>query len=166
MKHTSRILVVSDNKEAVRRDYLQSLDSVFRNVEFVRDENCAMAAMEQQPFDVVLLDSRKADANGLAVLRSMKQRWPQSEVVIIAGAATIAKAKEAIRLGAYDYVAKPISPQKVVDLATCALTKKAWTIHRVSDLASISECCPPNSRPVHRLAGNNGAKNFRRREKS
>jgi len=73
---------------------------------------------------------------------------------------------KAIGIGAYDYVAKPISPQKVINLATCTLTQKAWTIHRVSDLASISECCSGNSKPAHRSAGNNGAKNFRRREKS
>jgi len=149
MNNARRILVVSD-KEAVRSGYLQSLDGVFRNVEFVSDESCAMDAVEQQPFDLVLLDLWKPGTDGLAALRSIKQRRPQTEVVIITGAPTVANAKEAVRLGVYDYVAKPISPQEIICLASCALTQKSWTIHRTSDLAGVSE---PASAPSLLTAG-------------
>jgi two-component system response regulator AtoC len=91
--------------------------------------------MEQNPFDVVLLDMRMPGQDGLSVLRTIKQKWPESEVVIITGYPTVDSAKEAVRLGAYDYVAKPVGPQDVVNVTDAAMTRKQWALHRVPDEA-------------------------------
>lgn len=163
MKNSNRVLVVSDKDES-RRGYLRSLVGVFPNVEFVSDESGAMDAMERQPFDVVLLDLRTSGGDGLSALRVIKQKWPQSEVVIITGAPTVANAKEAVRLGAYDYVAKPVSSQEIVSLATLALTQKAWTIHRTSELAGVD--CGSAYCIAARGSASNGRAKISRGEKS
>jgi DNA-binding NtrC family response regulator len=89
--------------------------------------------MEQNPFDVVLLDMRMPGQDGLSVLRTIKQKWPESEVVIITGYPTVDSAKEAVRLGAYDYVAKPVGPQDVINAADGAMTRKQWALRRVPE---------------------------------
>jgi len=125
MNKNYKILLVCDD-EAIRSAYLKSLAHISRNVEFVCDGDEAVAAIEQRTFDLVLLDVRTPTA---AILRTVKLKSPDSEVVVVASHPNLAGAKEAVRLGAYDYVAKPVGPHEVINLSCAALTHKRWTLH-------------------------------------
>jgi len=131
----NRILIVDDD-ETVRRSYLRSLESVSCNIEAACDGDEALQTMAQKPFDVVLLDMRMPGQDGLTVLRTIKQNWPDSEVVIITGYPTVDSAKEAVRLGAYDYIAKPVGPQDVINVTDGAITHKYWAMRPVPDTGS------------------------------
>jgi DNA-binding NtrC family response regulator len=135
MTDKAKILVVDDD-ETVRRSYLRSLGGAFRNVEAAPDGDGALQAMEKARFDVVLLDLRMPGKDGIAVLKTMKQRWPESEVVVITGYPTIETAKEAVRLGAYDYLAKPVGPAEVINATDAAMTQRKWTLHRDTSVAT------------------------------
>ena len=67
-------------------------------------------ALEQDQPDVVLLDLKLPDANGLALLPAIKQRWPATEVIVMTGApndsGTAAWAAEAVRSGAFKLMSK------------------------------------------------------------
>jgi DNA-binding NtrC family response regulator len=132
MSDKNRILVVDDD-EVVRWSYLRSLQSISRNVEAACDGEEALQTMEQSPCDIVLLDLRMPGQDGMSVLRTIKQKWPESEVVIITGYPTVDSAKEAMRLGAYDYVAKPVAPHDVISVTDGAMTHKQWALRRVSE---------------------------------
>lgn len=134
MTDTNRILIVDDD-ETVRRSYLRSLESMSCQVAAARDGEEALQTMEQKPFDVVLLDMRMPGQDGLSVLRTIKQKWPESEVVIITGYPTVDSAKEAVRLGAFDYVAKPVGPQDVINVTDGAITRKHWALRRVPEVS-------------------------------
>ena len=129
MNNTANILIV-DDEEVVRLSHLRSLQSVNCNARVAEDGTRALQVMEQQPFDVILLDLRMPDLDGMEVLRTIKDRWPDSEVVIITGYPTIESAKEAVRLGAYNYIAKPVGPDEVIKAANDAMTQKRWALHR------------------------------------
>lgn len=129
MDEKTKVLVV-DDEEIVRLSHIRTLASVHCNVEVVPDGNEALRVMEQRPADVVLLDLRMPGMDGMAVLKTIKQRWPETEVVIITGYPTIDTAKEAVRLGAYDYLAKPVGPDDVINVANGAMTQKKWALHR------------------------------------
>jgi DNA-binding NtrC family response regulator len=129
MDEKTKILVV-DDEEVVRLSHIRTLASVHCNVEVVRDGMEALRVMEQRPADVVLLDLRMPGLDGMTVLKSIKHRWPETEVVIITGYPSIETAKEAVRLGAYDYLAKPVGPDDVVNVANGAITQKRWALHR------------------------------------
>jgi DNA-binding NtrC family response regulator len=129
MDEKTKILVV-DDEEIVRLSHIRTLASVHCNVEVVRDGNEALRVMEQRPADVVLLDLRMPGMDGMAVLKTIKQRWPETEVVIITGYPTIETAKEAVRLGAYDYLAKPVGPDDVINVANGAMTQKKWALRQ------------------------------------
>jgi len=130
MTDQKRILIVDDD-ETVRRSYLRSLESVSSQVAAASDGEEALQTMEQDPFDVVLLDMRMPGQDGLSVLRTIKQKWPESEVVIITGYPTVDSAKEAVRLGAFDYVTKPVGPQEVINVTDGAITRKQWALRRI-----------------------------------
>jgi DNA-binding NtrC family response regulator len=129
MDDKTKILVV-DDEEVVRLSHIRTLASVHCNVEVVRDGKEALLVMEQRPADVVLLDLRMPGMDGMAVLKTIKQRWPETEVVIITGYPTVETAKEAVRLGAFDYLAKPVGPDDVINVANGAMTQKRWALHR------------------------------------
>jgi len=129
MPAKSNVLIVDDD-EVVRLSHLRSLQSACRALEAVGDGEDALRLMERQRFDVVLLDLRMPGMDGMQVLRTIKQKWPESEVVIITGYPTIETAKEAVRLGAYDYLAKPIGPVEVINATDGALTQKRWALRK------------------------------------
>ncbi|MBI3068361.1 MAG: response regulator [Betaproteobacteria bacterium] len=128
MSEKANILVVDDN-DVVRLSHFRSLASTHCSVEAVGNGSDALHAMEQQAFDVVLLDLRMPGMDGISVLKTIKERWPDSEVVIITGYPSIETAKEAVRLGAYNYLAKPVGPDDVIKAATSAVRHKKWVLH-------------------------------------
>jgi len=129
MDEKTNILVV-DDEEVVRLSHIRTLASMHCNVEVVRNGSEALLVMEQRPADVVLLDLRMPGMDGMEVLKQIKQRWPETEVVIITGYPNVDTAKEAVRLGAYDYLAKPVGPDDVINVASGAMTQKRWALHR------------------------------------
>jgi DNA-binding NtrC family response regulator len=138
MSDKARILI--DDDEVVRWSYLRSLESISCNVEAACDGEQALQTMEQNPFDVVLLDLRMPGQDGLSVLRTIKQKWPESEVVIITGYPTVDSVKEAVRLGVHDYVAKPVDPQDVIKVTDSAMTRKHWALRRVPEDSEAAAC--------------------------
>jgi DNA-binding NtrC family response regulator len=127
MTNEGSILIVDDD-EAVRRSYLAALSATDCETAVAADGEQALSAMRRHPYDVVLLDLRMPGMDGLSVLRRMKQSWPESEVVIITGYPSVESAKEAVRLGAADYLSKPVGPDEIVITARDAITRKQWTL--------------------------------------
>jgi DNA-binding NtrC family response regulator len=122
----ARVLVV-DDEEVVRRGFARSLAAEFE-AHTATDGADALQAMARRPADVVLLDLRMPGAQGLEILKAMKQKWPQTEVVIITGYPSVESAKDAVRHGAGDYLAKPVGPCEIIDATRNALTRKRWTL--------------------------------------
>ena len=129
MDDKTKILVV-DDEEVVRLSHIRTLASMHCNVEVVKDGMEALKVMALRPADVVLLDLRMPGMDGMAVLKAIKQSWPETEVVIITGYPNIETAKEAVRLGAYDYLSKPVGPDEVINVANGAMTQKKWALRR------------------------------------
>ncbi len=138
MYETTNILIV-DDEEVVRMSHLRTLAGEHCHVEAAWNGQEALRAMERQPFDVVLLDLRMPDLDGMAVLKIIKERWPECQVVIITGYPSIETAKEAVRLGAYDYLAKPVGPDDVIKAANAAMLQKKWTLQPCSAGSAGSE---------------------------
>lgn len=127
MSEKTNVLVV-DDEEIIRRCYARTLASDNCSVEVALNGNQALQAMEQGPVDVVLLDMRMPGMNGMAVLKAIKAQWPEIEVIVITGNPSIESAKEAVALGAYDYLAKPICPDDVIQATQRAMTHKKWAL--------------------------------------
>lgn len=124
-------ILIVDDEEIVRRSYARILSGAQCNANAVWNGDEALRAMERQPYDVVLLDLRMPGTDGMTVLKTIKQTWPESEVVVITGFPSIETAKESLRLGAYDYLAKPVGPEEVIGAARGAVTRKQWALHLV-----------------------------------
>ena len=125
---TKASILVVDDEEVVRRSYARILAQMDCDAQAAADGEQALQAMTQRPFDVVLLDLRMPGAHGLDILKTIKERWPASQVVVITGYPTVESARKALRLGACDYLAKPPDPDELMDAARGALRRKKWEL--------------------------------------
>lgn len=129
MNPNAKVLVV-DDEEVVRACYLRILSGRQCQVREVGNGPDALQLMDHQAFDVVLLDQKMVGMNGMDVLKSIKARWPETEVIMITGFPALESAKEAVMLGAYDYLAKPVGPDEVIHAANNAMAHKRWGLHK------------------------------------
>lgn len=108
----ARILIVDD-----KRSILEILETALRGEGFetVCTENGrdALAAVAQEPFDVILCDVRLPDVNGTEILRAVREKHPQSTVIMITAYGSIENAIECMKLGADDYITKPFNLEEI-----------------------------------------------------
>lgn len=84
----------------------------------------ALEALEEQRFAVVITDIRMPGMDGVELTRTIKERWPESEVIIITGFASVDSASRAVRLGAADYLTKPFGDlRRIGDSLALALER-------------------------------------------
>ena len=138
MSDRPNILIV-DDEEVVRRSYSRVLSGAHCHTESAVNGDEALRALARAAFDVVLLDLRMPGQDGITVLKAIKQRWPESEVVVITGYPSVETAKEAVRLGACEYLAKPVDPDVVIHATRGAVLRKRWALHPVRNGAASSE---------------------------
>jgi DNA-binding NtrC family response regulator len=128
MQALAKILIV-DDEEVVRLSYERILEGTHCKVKSAWTWTQVSQLMQSDPCDLVLLDLRMPEMDGMNILRAIRQRWPESEVIIITGYPTIESAKEALTLGAYDYLTKPVGPDQILDAANGAILHKMWALH-------------------------------------
>ena len=81
----------------------------------------AMARIHGDKYDLVLLDMRMSDGNGLDLLSKIKDFQPNLPIVVVTGYASVDTAVEAIRSGASDYMAKPFTPEELYSMTSRVL---------------------------------------------
>jgi DNA-binding NtrC family response regulator len=101
-----RILVVED-ENLIRMSLAEELARAGYRVAAAETGAAGLARLDAEEFDLVLLDYRLPDTNGLEVLREIAARRPETLVILMTAYSSIESAVQAIKLGAYDYLNKP-----------------------------------------------------------
>jgi len=118
------IMVVDDEK-----DIRQSLEGVLKDegfqVHLAEDGAGALRLLEERAIDIILLDIWMPGMDGLEVLEKIKERERELPVVMISGHGTIDTAVKATKLGAYDFIEKPLSLDKVILILNHALDQRS-----------------------------------------
>lgn len=84
----------------------------------------ALALIEQENFDVVLSDFRLGSTDGKQILQKVKEKSPETQVIIITGYSDIKTAVDVIKMGAFDYITKPLFPDEILLLLDKAIAKR------------------------------------------
>jgi DNA-binding NtrC family response regulator len=118
-----RVLTVDDEAvvcESIRR----VLSEEGYDVSVATSARDGLEIIRKQPIDLLLLDIRMPDMDGIDFLRETRAISPETEIIMVTGFATIQTAVEAVKLGATDYLQKPVSPDKLVVAVARALERK------------------------------------------
>lgn len=84
----------------------------------------ALSELGRSSFDVMITDVILRDANGVDLLRSVRERWPDLLVVAMSGYGTIESAVEAMKVGAFEFLSKPVRPDEIRQVARRAIEQQ------------------------------------------
>ncbi|MFC1586473.1 sigma-54-dependent transcriptional regulator, partial [Fibrobacterota bacterium] len=108
----AKIAVVDDEKN-IRNTLKDVLEDLSHSVTVFAEGGSFLKSLDSEGFDLVLMDIRMPGKSGMEVLRLLKDERREAEVIMISGHGTIDLAVEAVRGGAYDFLQKPLSLEKV-----------------------------------------------------
>ena len=118
----ARVLIVDD--ESGIRDLLTlELSSLGYSVETAADGVQAMEAINFQKFQIVLCDMKMPHVGGIEVLEAVREKHPDTEVIMMTGYATVETAVSAMKRGAYDFIEKPFDIAELLALVDKCLEK-------------------------------------------
>jgi two-component system response regulator HydG len=112
MARRADILLV-DDEEALCNAASKILAKEGYRVTFVHTATEGLKQFSAEPPDLLITDLMLPDSDGISVLRRAKELRPTVEVIVITGHGTVERAVEAMRLGAYDFIEKPIEPNSL-----------------------------------------------------
>ncbi|MES2378363.1 MAG: sigma-54 dependent transcriptional regulator [Bacteroidota bacterium] len=133
-----RILIIDDEVNVA----LLLSKFLTRNGFDVRTASSGNSGIEQlktEEFDLVLCDYRLEDTDGREMLRKIKTQYPNTGVIIITGYSDIKMAVELIKMGAYDYISKPLYPDEILNTITKAIETRQALIDGDNEPAPVGK---------------------------
>ncbi len=120
----AKILVV-DDEESIRYTFRSFLSD--EGYEVITAENCddALSKINKTDFDLIFTDIILGDQSGMDLLRKIRKESPECPVIMITGYPNVETASKALRLGAFDYIFKPIRQDTLLHTSNIALKYKA-----------------------------------------
>jgi two-component system NtrC family sensor kinase len=119
---SGKILIIEDEKR-LRSNLQLLLQSEGYTVSAAADGREGITCLQQEPYDVVITDIMMEGVNGFQVMEYIAANTPETMVIVITGYASTESATEALRKGAYDYIAKPFEVEMVLFSLERALEK-------------------------------------------
>ncbi len=108
-----KILVI-DDEDIVRLSCSRTLVPEGYELKMANNGAEGLKLLEEESFDLVLTDLKMPNMDGIEVLANIKGKWPATDVVIVTGYQTVETAVKAIKLGAFDYIEKPFTPDALI----------------------------------------------------
>ena len=124
MSPTPRILVVDDDK-AVRAALRVNLSKAGYDVTLARSPSEALGVLGETPHDLVLTDVQMPGGTGLELLAGIRERHPDTQVIVMTGYGSVADAVAALKGGAADYLIKPVEKEELLVVIRKALEERA-----------------------------------------
>jgi len=121
---SARILVVDDDR-AVRSVLHVNLTKAGLHVTLCESPSEALETLREAPFDLVLSDVRMPDGTGIELLHEVRRRWPETPMVMMTGYGSVEDAVEAMKIGATDYIIKPIAKDELMVIIERALEQSS-----------------------------------------
>lgn len=146
-----KLLIVDDDKY-VREVLAEALAKLNVYITTADSGEEAIKVMSKKKFDVVLSDLKMKQIDGLELLQYIKSNFPETDVVIITAYGTIETAVTALKLGAYDYILKPVEVSKLRKLLNNIIEYRYLQIENKSLKKQLEQSVVPDS-----ILGNSNA---------
>lgn len=123
VKMKNKVLII-DDEEDILSSCKNVLENEDYNVDIAKDYDEALKIFESKKIDLVFLDVWLPNTDGLDILSNIKEKYPNTTVIMMSGHAGVETAVRATKLGAYDFLEKPISISKLLSSCEEVLNKK------------------------------------------
>ena len=127
MSTKAKVLVV-DDEPIVCLSCEKVLASEGHKVQSAKSGEEALQKLDSNEYDLVITDLKIPDQSGLSLLENIKSYHPATDVVMITGFPSVETAREAMKLGASDYVPKPLTPDMILNLVSQSMRRKSFAI--------------------------------------
>jgi DNA-binding NtrC family response regulator len=107
-------ILIIDNEDVICDACHMVLTENGHNVDYFKTGKSGLHAAGVHNYDLVLLDMKLPDMDGMDILRMLKDRMPSLPVIVMTGYSTISNAVQAMRLGAIDYLSKPFTDDELI----------------------------------------------------
>lgn len=125
---TLRVLIV-DDEDDFRETIVKRLNARKIQAEGAASGIKALEVLKDKDFDVIVLDVKMPDMDGIETLRHIKKMKPEIEVIMLTGHASVEFGLKGMQLGAFDYVMKPAPLNELLDTIGQAYNKKRGMLH-------------------------------------
>jgi len=144
MSQTHYSILVVDDEHAQRQLLRAVLEDQF-TVTTAEDGREALTLLESRSFDLVVTDERMPGLTGIELIREIKDRFPEIPIIVLTAYGSIQTAVEAIKLGAQDYLSKPLkSPEELRLVVTRILQDRAIRNRNLVHQAETEAEFPPD----------------------
>jgi two-component system response regulator FlrC len=141
-------ILVADDEAGLREFIVDSLELDEHTVVAAKDGKEAAKILDERGFDLLLTDLKMPGLDGMGLLRKVRAEQPEVEVIVMTAHGTVDNAVEAMKLGAFEYLQKPISgPDELRLLVTRALERRGLK-DRVDGAERSIEHGPPSGPPL------------------
>jgi two-component system NtrC family response regulator len=134
MTRQARILLVDDD-ESLRRVTELQLEDIGYRITTAADAHRALAMLARERQDLVITDLKMPRMSGLDLLKEIRSRYPETVVVVITAFGSVETAVEAMKLGAYDYITKPVHPDEL-EMCVARVLERLHLLEEVRTLRS------------------------------
>jgi DNA-binding NtrC family response regulator len=131
VQDTHNLLVV-DDEEVIREGMRRILSAEGFHVDTSASGRTAIEKIQERDFDVVITDLKMPGMDGIEVLKAIKILQPEVPVIIITGYSTVDTAVDAMKNGAFDYIAKPFTSDLIIDKVQKAIDHKTSVMENLS----------------------------------
>jgi DNA-binding response OmpR family regulator len=121
---TAKVLVI-DDEDTLRYFLRLNLQEHGYRVTEAADGQTAIHLIDQEQFDVALVDLQLTDMDGLDIMRYLRRVAPRTSVIILTGYATVDSAVEALRQGAHDYLTKPCDTAELLSSVADGIARQS-----------------------------------------
>ncbi len=123
MENAIRVLIV-DDEDDFRETIVKRLNARKLQAEGANSGVRALEVLKEKEFDVMVLDVKMPDMDGIETLRHVKKMTPDVEVIMLTGHASVEFGLKGMQLGAFDYIMKPAPINELMDTIGQAFNKK------------------------------------------
>ena len=138
---TEHILVV-DDEESVCRSVKKILSRKGYDVTNALDAAEAIKKIKEMPFDLVISDLMMPKTSGMELLQIIRENYPELDVVMITGYASIESAVKAVKNGAAGYLPKPFTPEELTSITEKTLAERKQNLSARGPVAKITQGSP------------------------
>ncbi len=117
-------LLIVDDEDIVLKSSLRILKNQDYDISTASSGEEGLERANQQKFDIVITDLKMPGLSGMDILKTLRDEQPDVTVIIFTGYATVETARDALKMGAFDYIPKPFTPDELRDVIKNAISSR------------------------------------------